>query len=325
MSRKGLFGISQAGIALPLVLWTLTVLMTIVLSLAVGARTEIRMTMNFRDSIENKLLAEAGIERGLMEISYRNFFLGNGPAETDLQVWRIDGTPYTDTVGKGSYRVGIMDETGKISINGLTDSSGILLKNLLVRLEVAPETADTIVDSILDWKDADNLTRLNGAEDDYYMSLANPYHAKNADFSTPEELLMVKGMTEEILFGNGETKGLLPFITVYSKHSGVNIATAPREVLLSIPGMTDGVAESILAYREAAPVWNASEAQALLGPVAQTIRLYTGVAGARRIFTLSSAGYREGEKAPYTITATVVVEQGGCRFIYYKSPTLAEQ
>jgi general secretion pathway protein K len=324
VNRKGLFGLSQKGIALPLVLWTITVLMAVVFSFAFAARTDLRMTMNFRESMENKFLAEAGIERGLMEISYRKFFAGGGPALTDLQVWRIDGTPYPDTVGKGSYKVSIVDESGKISINALTDVSGVLLKNLLVRLEVKAETADTIVDSILDWKDGDDLTRLNGAESDYYMSLPNPYSAKNADFGTPEELLMVKGMTEDILFGNGTTKGLLPFITVYSKHAGVNLAAAPREILLSIPGMADGLVESILAYRDAAPVWNAAEAQALLGPAAAAVRPYTA-ATTQQMYTLTSQGLKEGGKSGYTIVATVNLQQDGYRYLYFKSPAWVEQ
>jgi general secretion pathway protein K len=324
MRRKGLLGLSQRGIALPLVLWTITVLMAIVFSFAVAARTEMRMTMNFRNSIEKKLLAEAGIERALLEISYRNSFVGKGPEETDLQVWKIDGASYSDSVGKGSYKVSIMDESGKISINGLTDTSGVLLKSLLTRLDVKPEVAGTIVDSILDWKDGDDLHRLNGAESDYYRSLPNPYKAKNSDFETPEELLLVKGMTEEILFGHGKTMGLLNFITVFSKHAGVNLATAAREVLLSIPFMTDGLVESILAYRDTAPSMSSADVQALLGPVANVVRPYVG-GTAQHTFTLNSEGYKQGEKGNYTITATVRIQQDSYRYVYYKSPAWAEQ
>ena len=50
----------------------------------------------------------------------------------------------------------------------LTDANGIILNNLLVNLGIPGEDANTIVDSILDWKDADDLHRLHGAEDTYY-------------------------------------------------------------------------------------------------------------------------------------------------------------
>ena len=77
-------------------------------------------------------------------------------------------------------------------------------------------TADIIVDSILDWIDTDDLHRLNGAESDYYQSLPNPYKAKNGRLDTLEELLLIKGMSPDILFGTKEQKGLIHFVTIYS-------------------------------------------------------------------------------------------------------------
>jgi general secretion pathway protein K len=324
MKRIGLFGLSDRGIALPLVLWTITVLMAVVLSLAFSVRTEMRMTMNFRGSIEKKMLAEAGVERALMEISYRNAIGGKGSAQPDLQVWRIDGVPYSAEMGTGGYKVGITEESGKIAINALTDATGVLLKNLLEKLEVPSETADTIVDSVLDWKDGDDLHRLKGAESDYYQSLPIPYKAKNANFETPEELLLVKGMTEEILFGDGKKKGILPFITIFSHHTGVSLAAAPKEVLLSIPGMTEGVVENILAYRDSTPVWDEGEAAAVLGSVAAAIRPYLS-AESQQTYTVASQGYKNGEKGVYGITATVTLVQNGYAYRYYKSPVWMEQ
>ena len=96
--------------------------------------------------------------------------------------------------------VRIFNESGKISLNGLTDASGIMVNNLLVNLGSPPEEANRIVDSILDWKDEDDLHRLNGAESDYYQSLPHPYKARNADFESLEELLLVKGVTPDILY-----------------------------------------------------------------------------------------------------------------------------
>ena len=90
--------------------------------------------------------------------------------------------------------------------------------------------ADIIVDSILDWKDADDLHRLNGAESDYYLSLPNPYRAKDANFDTLEELLLVRGVTPEILYGGGETKGIIQYLTLRPDSSftiNVNVAAAP--------------------------------------------------------------------------------------------------
>ena len=83
------------------------------------------------------------------------------------------------------------------------------------------------------------------------MSLPNPYKAKNANFDTLEELLLVKGMTSEILYGNNEKKGIIDLLTVYSRTSiKINVNAAPKEVLMAIPGITPEIADSIISFRE---------------------------------------------------------------------------
>ncbi len=146
-----------------------------------------------------------------MEIYYRSVNKGQSIILEGRELWRIDGTTYRDKLGTGTYAVRITDESGKIDLNTLTDASGILLKNLLIQLGVSGEDADVIVDSILDWKDPDNLVRLHGAEDEYYMALPKPYKAKNADFETLEELLLVRGITSGIFYGTENHRGLVQF------------------------------------------------------------------------------------------------------------------
>ena len=188
----------QKGVALLLVLWVLTALMGIVFSFSVMVRSDSASALSFRDDAEKRQLAAAGLARAAMEINYRMINRGQAITLEGREIWKIDGTTYRDKLGTGSYAVRITDESGKIDLNTLTDASGIILKNLLLRLEVSGEDADVILDSILDWKDADNLVRLHGAEDEYYTALPKPYKAKNADFETIEELLLVRGITPEI-------------------------------------------------------------------------------------------------------------------------------
>jgi type II secretory pathway component PulK len=63
---------SQRGIALLIVLWVTAILMVMVLSFSVMIRAEGYGTIAFKEGIEKKLFAEAGIERGIMEILYRS-------------------------------------------------------------------------------------------------------------------------------------------------------------------------------------------------------------------------------------------------------------
>jgi len=169
-------------------------------------------------------------------------------AHLDIRL-QTDGTFYREQLGDGFFTYCVEDEAGKLDINALSNTTGIILRNLIVQLGYPQEIADMVVDSILDWKDIDELHRLNGAESDYYQTLPNPCKAKNASFDTLEELLLVKGVTPELLYGNGKQKGLAAFLTVFAKTNKIQINAAPRELLASIPGMTDDLMENIMTAR----------------------------------------------------------------------------
>lgn len=64
-----------------------------------------------------------------------------------------------------------------------------------------PGMTPAVADAILDWIDADDQPREMGAESDYYSSLERPYAPRNGLPECVEELLLVKGVTRELLFG----------------------------------------------------------------------------------------------------------------------------
>ncbi len=311
---------NQKGIALLTVLWVLTVLMVIVFSFSYMARTETLSTLSFKEGMEKRFLAEAGVQRGILELFYRKENLNKVLTE-DQMVWKVDGSPYSGQVGDGNYTVKIIDESGKLDINTAPE---LLLRNLLGTLGIEGTTLDTIVDSILDWRDKDDLHRLNGAESDYYLSLPNPYKAKNGNFETLEELLLVKGVTREILYGDGKKKGLIDFLTVFGT-SKININAASKEVLMAIPGMTADMVEEIINYRQKQEIKIIQEIggsvvtnQALLAPYITTAQ--------GNIFTIESSGYREKPQSGYAIRTTVsLLANKQYKILYYKTPVTLKQ
>ena len=172
-----------------------------------------------------------------------------------------------------------------------------------------------IVDSIQDWRDPDNLHRFNGAEDDYYLSLPTPYRAKNADFESLDELLLVKGMTPEILYGNvasperraqleaqlpwerkpepGEYLGVARHLSIFSSGK-VNVNTAGPEVFMAL-GLTAAETKLVLDRRAQASFRNVGELSGLL----------TSVAGGGRQGLAVVAGGQPGPSNPQQITATL--------------------
>jgi len=310
---------AEQGIALLMVLWILTILMVIVFSFSYMARTEIYATMSFKGGIEKKFLAEAGLERGIMELFYRQFYRSQTIDIEGREIWKTDDTPYQGQVGDGLYTVRITDETAKVDINTVSE---VVLKNLFLNLGVQAEEVDTIVDSIMDWKDPDDLHRLHGVESDYYMSLPNPYKARDANFETLEELLLVKGMTPEILYGTNEKKGAIDFLTLHSRQRKIDINSAPKEVLMSIPGITPELADAIIQRRKDAEIKDLGEISL---PQEALNYLSTGEESSRA-FTINSLGHKSNEAGGYAIRATVAIyDQDNYKIVYYKSPVTIKQ
>jgi hypothetical protein len=149
-----------------------------------------------------------------------------------------------DDTGAQPYRFGVSDECGKINLNALLqlDSSGKVAHDMLLKL---PGMTEEIANSILDWIDPDDEPRSNGAENSYYQGLSPAYRCKNGPLDSLEELLLVKGVTPLLLFGNDRNRngtidpdeddgsgnlslGWSAYLTIYSREQNVDAEGNPR-------------------------------------------------------------------------------------------------
>lgn len=155
-------------------------------------------------------------------------------------------------------------------------SENLLLAEAVRLLFEARGVDSDPTDAILDWIDADEEPRPNGAENDFYGALEVPYGCKNAPMDSVEELLLIKGITPELFFGNGDMDQL-PLNELFTvrgeRHGRVNINTAQPEVLQAfgegvLNGQT-GLAERVLEERELNPITSQEDAQTrgILQPV----------------------------------------------------------
>ena len=104
-----------------------------------------------------------------------------------------------------------------------------------------------MVDSLQDWRTKDSSPRPYGAKSAYYLSLDPPYVAKNGKFETVEELAWVRGFEASPLIPR-----LSQWLTVQTTGRGINLNTAPLEVLLAM-GFPRDAAQNIMATRQAMP------------------------------------------------------------------------
>jgi len=269
----------ERGIALFLVLWVLTLLSVIVGEFCFAMRTEVNITRNFKEQTTAYYIALAGVNRAIGELIRNEVILQQikkpkGEEEEEGQEgakeqdrWRINMDIPPVPYGHGQFEVKIGNERGKININ---EANEALLKIMLSGFDIEEQQKNIIVDSIMDWRDENNLHRLNGAEDDYYRSLPEPYECKDADFDSVQELLMVRGVTPEIFYG-----GLKDMVTVFN-FGGLKgrktriiykicINAASRKMLLALPSMTEALVDEIINYRKDADFKSLTEIATLVG------------------------------------------------------------
>lgn len=188
-------------------LWTLVLLIAIATEFSHSTRTEINTTKNFKEEIEAYFLAEAGINLALAEILQDAKYHTLDKEGEEIIIGRKNFnaksvSEYRKNIklGNGSFSYSVKDINGRLNLNIIPRKT--ITKMLELSGMGAGSLRDIIADSILDWRDKDSLHRFNGAEDDYYLSLSSPYESKDDLFDTVEELLWVKGITKEILYGS---------------------------------------------------------------------------------------------------------------------------
>ena len=257
--------------------------------------------------IQSRYLVDSGVD-------YARRFLGRPPAEIreaggmwdnqqglftsvvvaiDQQNPALTGrfsivAPGMDDAGvPEGYRFGLVDESSKINLNALPyfdffqEGSG---RDILMSL---PDMTEPIADAILDWIDPDDDPRDYGTESSYYTGNSPPYEAKNGPLDSLDELLLIRDVTPELLFGlDNNRNGILDdseaalgdvsatqaamvlgwanYLTLYSKETNLNRDGLPR---ININGddleqlyddlksvFNDDWANFIIHYRTSGPV-----------------------------------------------------------------------
>jgi len=110
--------------------------------------------------------------------------------------------PNIDSNGNlAGVRHGLEDESTRLNLNTLLAVEKIMPGAAKTFLMALPGMTDDIADAILDWLDPDEDVREYGCEIEYYSGLTQPYAPKNGPLETVEELLLVRGVTPQLLFG----------------------------------------------------------------------------------------------------------------------------
>ncbi len=240
---SALAGGRQRGLALPLVLWIITLLSIMAGGFALLMKNEIQATRDLQESVR----AEAAIDGALNHIL---LYLSGLPVVSNPLL--TEEFVELDLFGTRMI-VRITPATGLVDLNKARPA---LLRRLFEAVGLADDEVDTLIDRIGDWRDKDDARRLDGAEKGDYEDAGRFPPPKNANFDSVIELHQVLGVSNELY------ARLAPYLTVDG--GGVlDPSYAPRALLRLLAG---GDVDSQAARgNEAFMVWATRLGGAIVG------------------------------------------------------------
>jgi len=215
-----------SGAAIMLALWALFLLSALVISWALDIDSRLSLSGDGARMLKAEAVACSGAEVALHPAV--------NPGSANLSGQLDNGA---------TYQARLTGEGGRLDINWLVAGEDpdklAILKRYLENKGVDLNERDTMVDSLLDWVEPNTgLHRLNAPPE------SDDYHPPHALLTQIDELKKVAGWAEFTA-----APGWDDDFTVNS-HTGVDLAWASRDVLLSLPGMTPDVVDRFLQLRQ---------------------------------------------------------------------------
>lgn len=244
----------QHGVALLMVL----LIVALATSLAVFMSTQQNL---WQRQLESQLDRAQARRIGIAAIDWARAVLADDARSSSTdnadEMWalRLPAMP----VENGEVTGVIEDRQGLFNLNnlvrnGVTSAPDVAQFQRLLGLLDLPEE---LAAALADWMDADSETQNpGGAEDDYYLALANPYRAANRPLTELSELALVKG------FDLPTIERLRPFVTVLPTPGPVNVNFSPPEVLAAVAqNLTLANARTLVLQRKGNPFKSVADFQ----------------------------------------------------------------
>lgn len=243
----------KRGIILIMALWALSFLSIFGLYLGYGARQKIILVKRITERDSLRLISEAGVKKALLVLSR-----DDTSSLDSFQEERLNSQDLFRgvKVGLGTFNLcynyaqgaeekeicGVIDEARKININKADRAT--MQRLFKAVLGTDDRDAQNIAASIVDFRDKNSTLSvpLGSAENSYYTNLREPYECKDAFFEVIDELLLVRGIDQDIF------DKIKNFVTIYDEET-VNVNTASYEVLSAL-GIPERILRYIIEYRQ---------------------------------------------------------------------------
>lgn len=235
----------EEGVALILALLFVVLMTVMVIEFSYEAQVEASFAANQSGDLEAYLAAKSAVAQGIALLQGDLF-----ESETDGlffdsydDIWAQPDS--FKPMNEALMRTTISDEYGKINLNALLIVDGeipverpemvAILTNFFgiydPEMEEEPQVVVASIINWLDYGDDDDDHNGDGAENDFYQAAEIPYACKNSPMDSIEELLLIRGITPKLYYGDPE-KGQLPlyeYLTVHGDWAGrINVNTVQR-------------------------------------------------------------------------------------------------
>ena len=290
----------QKGFVVIVVLCMIICMAVLLLGFNYQSRNNLRAVGDFQKSAQALNCAKAGLNIAIAAIKNAE----------DVPIYKQSLNLLSEEnafdIDDGNCSITITEENGKLNVNLLKDKNGkpnrtkidqlLRLIDLLNREEAGySRIGYGLVPSIIDWADSDDkVTHLpfikyenSGAESAYYGNLENPYRCRNTSLEVTEELLLVKGITQDVF------ERMRDYVTVYG-NGRVNINHASKLVIESLSEKMDAVlARMIIDRRRIKPFNSITELRDVPGMtdnIYNTIRKTAIASSANQYYHVTSRG-----------------------------------
>ena len=255
--------------ALVLVLWLVVLLSIMAAGHSHNVRTDTTLAARQLQSAKGRALAEGGINHAILELL---------AADPDRKL-PVDGRLLTVRIGDREVTVAIRQASGLVDLNAAGPE---LLDAALKACDVEEGARRELVDAILDWRDKDDLSHLNGVEDDDYLAAGVAWSSRDGAFESIDELKYLPGMSQALY------DRLARYVTVYSGRGGLDLESAPPALVVAVTGAEPGVGE---------------RGERTVSRRSGTFHVYASAAGSHGSVTAIEAVVRtaRGSKSPFAV------------------------
>lgn len=304
---------AQAGVALLAVLWAITLLGFVALALSNSVQTEVRTASYRKEAAQAHALACGGVEAAILAIVY--------PPPENLEkppfwTWQRGQREGVVPFQGGKALLQIVNESGKLDLNAAGRGQ---LGRLFEAGGLEPVAARQLAAGIIHWRGPEQSDEPEApALDAYYQRVGiRPRHGR---FLSVEEVLNVRGMSREILFGTVEVSqqgvirkkyGLAQDLTVASGSTQVNVNYASEHVLRSVPGVSPELAQAIIRERRREPFRSLEEIGKRLAVSLPDESLLFLNTNEGKTYNIVSVGELTGSQVRRTVQALVQIDLQG--------------